>query len=133
MHAAAVMIPDPLVAAAGATSAEVAALMRSRNVSFVPVIDNPKDRRFKGMVSDRDIVVGCVAMGHDPKDCSAEDHMRTETAVVTPDTELEGYRLRTEVDAAGHPIRATIVVVDQNRKVVGFIPHPEQVSGILMD
>ncbi|HSD31273.1 MAG TPA: CBS domain-containing protein, partial [Gemmatimonadales bacterium] len=73
MRAAVVMIPDPLVAAAGATSAEVAALMRSRNVSFVPVIDNPKDRRFKGMVSDRDIVVGCVAMGHDPKDCSAED------------------------------------------------------------
>lgn len=133
MRAAVVMIPDPLVAAAGATSAEVAALMRSRNVSFVPVIDNPKDRRFKGMVSDRDIVVGCVAMGHDPKDCSAEDHMRTETAVVTPDTELEGYRLRKEVDAAGHPIRATIVVVDQNRKVVGFIPHPEQIEGILKD
>jgi CBS domain-containing protein len=133
MQAAAVMIPDPLVAAAGATSAEVAALMRSRNVSFVPVIDNPKDRRFKGIVSDRDIVVGCVAMGHDPKECSAEDHMRTDTAVVTPDTELEGYRLKQETDTAGHAIRATIVVVDRNGKVVGFIPHPEEIRGILMD
>lgn len=133
MRASAVMIPDPLVAAAGATAAEVAALMRSRNVSFVPVIDNPKDRRFKGIVSDRDIVVGCVAMGHDPKECSAEDHMRTETAVVMPDTELEGYRVKKEVDAAGHDIRATIVVVDQNRKVLGFIPHPEAIKGIVID
>lgn len=133
MRASAVMIPDPLVAAAGATSAEVAALMRSRNVSFVPVIDNPKDRRFKGIISDRDIVVGCVAMGHDPKDCSAEDHMRTDTAVVLPETELEGYKLKQETDAAGHAIRATIVVVDQNGKVVGFIPHPEEIRGILID
>lgn len=133
MQASSVMIPDPLVAAAGATAAEVAALMRSRNVSFVPVIDNPKDRRFKGIVSDRDIVVGCVAMGHDPRECSAEDHMRTDEAVVTPETELQGYRLKRQVDAAGHEIRATIVVVDQNRKVVGFIPHPEQIGGILID
>jgi hypothetical protein len=59
--------------------------------------------------------------------------MRTETAVVTPDTELEGYRLKKAVDAAGHAIRATIVVVDQNSKVVGFIPHPEQIKGLLID
>ena len=133
MQASAVMIHDPLVVAAGATASEVAALMRSRNVSFVPVIDNPKDRRFKGIISDRDIVVGCVAMGHDPKECSAEDHMRTETAVVALDTELKGYRLKTERDVAGHRIRATVVVVDGNRTVVGFIPHPEQISGILID
>lgn len=133
MRASAVMIPDPLVAAAGATAAEVAALMRARNISFVPVIDNPKDRRFKGIVSDRDIVVACVAMGHDPKECSAEDHMRVATAVVTAETELSGYRLEQQVDAAGHPIRATIVVVDGTRKVVGFIPHPERIEGILID
>jgi CBS domain-containing protein len=125
------MIPDPLVAAAGATSAEVAALMASRNISVVPVIDNPKDRRFEGTVSDRDIVVACVAMGHDPKECSAEDHMRTDTAVVSPDTELSGYHLA-PLDPTDHHIRATIVVVDENKKVVGFIPHPEEISGIVV-
>src|SRR5438309_4576658 len=82
------MIPDPYVAAAGATSAEVAALMRMKDISVVPVVDNPKDRRYLGTISDRDIVTRCVAAGHDPKECSAEDHVRTDTAVVTPDMEL---------------------------------------------
>jgi CBS domain-containing protein len=131
MLASAVMIADPLVAAAGATSAEVAALMRAKNISIVPVIDNPKDRRYKGTVSDRDIVVACVALGHDPKECSAEDHMRTDTAAVSPDTELTGYRLA-PLDPADHHIRSTIVVVDKSRRVIGFIPHPEQVEGILI-
>jgi len=127
-----VMIPDPLCAAAGATSAEVAALMRTKNISVVPVIDNPKDRRYKGTVSDRDIVVQCVAMGHDPKECSAEDHMRTDTAIVNPETEMEGYRLARQLDAMDHHVRATIVVVDATKKVVGFMPHPEEIKGIVI-
>jgi CBS domain-containing protein len=130
--ASSVMIPDPLCAAAGATAAEVAALMRTKNISVVPVIDNPKDRRFKGTVSDRDIVVQCVAMGHDPKECQAEDHMRTDTTVVTPETELNGFRLMKQADATDHHVRATIVVLDKNKKVVGFIPHPEEVQGIVI-
>lgn len=126
------MIPDPLCAAAGATSAEVAALMRTKNIAVVPVIDNPKDRRYKGTVSDRDIVVQCVAMGHDPKECSAEDHMRTDTAVVSPETEMKGYKLSKQLDATDHHIRSTIVVIDNNRKVVGFISRPEEVAGIVI-
>jgi predicted transcriptional regulator len=130
--ASAVMISDPLVAAAGATAAEVAALMRSRNISVVPVIDNPKDRRFLGTVSDRDIVVRCVALGHDPKECSAQEHMRADTAVVRIEQELTGYRLTKQLDPEDHHVRSTIVVVDGQNRVVGFIPHPEEVQGILI-
>lgn len=132
MLASSVMIADPLVAAAGATSAEVAALMRTRNISVVPVIDNPKDRRFLGTVSDRDIVVRCVAMGHDPKECSAQEHMRSDTAVVRIEQELTGYRLTKQLDPEDHHVRSTIVVVDGQNRVVGFIPHPEEVQGILI-
>ncbi|PYP32742.1 MAG: hypothetical protein DMD47_03210 [Gemmatimonadetes bacterium] len=129
LRASDVMIPDPYVAAAGATSAEVAALMRMKDISVVPVVDNPKDRRYLGTISDRDIVTRCVAAGHDPKECSAEDHVRTDTAVVTPDTELDGFRIE-RLDERDSHIRSTIVVVDHTRRVVGFIPHPEQVEGI---
>ncbi len=132
MLASAVMITDPLVAASGATSAEVAALMRSRNISVVPVIDNPKDRRFLGTVSDRDIVVRCVALGHDPKECSAQDHMRTDTVVVSADQELNGYKLTKQLDPGDHHVRSTIVVTDAKNRVVGFIPHPEEIEGILI-
>jgi predicted transcriptional regulator len=106
--------------------------MRARNISVVPVIDNPKDRRFLGTVSDRDIVVRCVAMGHDPKECSAEEHMRTDTAIVGPEQELAGYRLSKQLDPEDHHVRSTIVVVDGKKRVVGFIPHPEEVEGILI-
>src|SRR5438093_3685066 len=105
------MIPDPYVAAAGATSAEVAALMRMKNIAVVPVVDNPKDRRYRGTISDRDIVTRCVAQGHDPRECDVADHVRTDTAVVGPETELKGYKLPKQLDATDHHVRATIVVV----------------------
>jgi len=132
MLASAIMISDPIVAAAGATSAEVAALMRSRNISVVPVIDDPKRRGYLGTVSDRDIVTQCVALGHDPTECSVQDHMRTDTAVVAPSTELAGYELSRQLDAADQHVRSTIVVIDEDRRVVGFIPHPEEIEGIVI-
>src|SRR2546428_5103290 len=100
MLASEVMIPDPYVAAAGATSAEVATLMRAKNISVVPVVDNPKDRRYLGTISDRDIVTQCVAAGHDPHECSGEQHMRTDTAGGAAEKELKGYRVL-QLDAAG--------------------------------
>jgi CBS domain-containing protein len=132
MRASEVMIKDPIVAAAGATSAEVAALMRARDISVVPVVDNPKDRRYLGTISDRDIVTRCVALGHDPTACSAETHARTDTAVVAPETEMKGYKLPKTLDPADSHVRATIVVLDKDRKVVGFIPHPEDVQGVVV-
>jgi len=130
MHASEVMIPDPVVAAAGATSSEVAALMRVKDISVVPVVDNPKDRRYMGTISDRDIVARCVGAGHDPTDCSAADHARTDTPVVRPETELKGYRVAMQLDPTDHHVRSTIVVLDGQRRVVGFIPHPEEIDGI---
>jgi len=129
MRASEVMIADPIVVAAGATSSEVAALMRTKNISVVPVVDNPKDRRYLGTISDRDVVTECVGLGHDPSDCAVQDHARTDTPVVKPDTELKGYKLPKQVD---HHLRATIVVVDGDKKVVGFIPHPEEIQGIVI-
>src|ERR1043165_2584192 len=112
MRASEVMIADPVVAAAGATSSEVAALMRVKNISVVPVVDNPKDRQYLGTISDRDIVARCLGAGHDPSNCSAADHARTDTPVVKPETELEGYKIAKQLDATDHHVRATIVVVD---------------------
>jgi len=40
-----------------------------KDISVVPVVDNPKDRRYLGTISDRDVVMECVASGHDPKTC----------------------------------------------------------------
>ena len=132
MKASEVMIADPVVAASGATCAEVAALMRIKNISVVPVVDNPKDRRYLGTISDRDIVTRCVGQGHDPRDCPAEDHARHDTVLLAPDAELKGFKLKRQPDSADHHVRATIVIVDATKRVVGFIPHPEEVPGIVV-
>jgi predicted transcriptional regulator len=132
MRASEVMIADPVVVAAGATSSEVAALMRVKNISVVPVVDNPKDRRYLGTISDRDIVTRCVGLGHDPSDCAVQDHARTDTPVVKPETELKGYKLPKQLDPGDHHVRATIVVIDADKRVLGFIPHPEEVPGIII-
>ncbi|MGE5802451.1 MAG: CBS domain-containing protein [Gemmatimonadota bacterium] len=126
------MIADPVVAAAGATSSEVAALMRVKNISVVPVVDNPKDRRYLGTISDRDIVARCVGAGHDPTDCSAAGHARTDTPVVKPDTEMKGFKVAKQIDPSDHHVRSTIVVVSGDDRVVGFIPHPEEVQGVVL-
>ena len=131
MRASEIMITDVIVAAAGATSSEVATLMRVKNISVVPVVDNPKDRRYLGTISDRDIVARCLGAGHDPTDCSAADHARTDTPVVKPETELNGFKVAKQLDPTDHHVRATIVVLDGDKKVVGFIPHPEEVQGIV--
>src|SRR5580765_730600 len=131
MRASEVMISDVIVAAAGATTSEVAALMRLKNISVVPVVDNPKDRRYLGTISDRDIVARCLGAGHDPTDGSAADHARTDTPVVKPETELKGFKVAKQIDPTDHHVRATIVVLDGDKKVVGFIPHPEEVQGIV--
>ena len=131
MLAREIMIPEPYVAAAGATSAEVALLMRAKDISVVPVVDNPKDRRYLGTISDRDIVMGCVAAGHDPRTCKAHTHARQDTLVVDLDTELEGFRIERLDDKDTH-IRSTIVVVNEDKRVMGFIPHPEFIQGIVI-
>src|SRR5262245_39735470 len=132
MRASEVMIADRVVAAAGATSSEIAALMRVKNISVVPVVDNPKDRQYLGTISDRDIVARCVGAGHDPTDCSAAAHARTDTPVVKPDTELRGFTISKQLDPTDHHVRSTIVVVNGAKKVVGFIPHPEEIKGIVI-
>src|SRR3989441_10821821 len=109
MLAREIMIPEPFVAAAGATSAELALLMRAKDISVVPLVDNPKDRRYLGTISDRDIVMECVASGHDTKTCKVQTHARQDTVVVALDTELEGYRIE-RLDEKDTHIRSTIEI-----------------------
>ncbi len=130
MKASEVMVPNPYVAVANASASEVSIMFRSRNISVVPVVDDHRTRRFLGVVSDRDLVTRCLAIGSDPLTTRADAIMRTETSVVRPETELAGYVLHMDQDPTESHLRPTITVVDADHCVVGFISHPEQVAGI---
>jgi CBS domain-containing protein len=129
MLASEIMVKDPIVAVAGARVSEVAILFRDRNVSVVPVVDDHRTRRFLGTLSDRDIVTRCLAAGMDPMQTRADQLMR-QSMTVTEDQELDGFELRLDTEANESHLRATITVVDGDRRVVGFISHPEQIRAI---
>lgn len=130
MLASEVMVKDPHVAVAGAMASEVAIMLRDRNVSVVPVVDDHRTRRFLGTLSDRDIVTRCVASAKHPMHTRADELMRRNSPVVGPMQELDGYQLRLDFEPNESHLRATITVVDEDSRVVGFISHPEQLAGV---
>ncbi len=91
---------------------DVARMMRDLNVGTIPLCE---DERLIGLITDRDIVVRCVADGHDLDACTARDFMSTDLVTITPDTSTdEAMQLM-----AKHQIRR-LPVVEGNR-LVGIV------------
>ena len=130
MRARDVMVAGPHVAVAGAMASEVAIMFKTRNISVVPVVDDHRTRHFLGTLSDRDLVTRCLAEGKHPWHTRADQIMRTNSPIARADEELEGYEVRMDLDPHESHLRPTITVLDDNRCVVGFISHPEQVAGV---
>jgi predicted transcriptional regulator len=130
MKASEVMVPNPWVAVANASGSEMAIMFKTRNISVVPVVDDHRTRRFLGVVTDRDLVTRCLAAATDPTQTRADAIMRTDSAVIGPDTELAGFTLYMNQDTSDTHLRATITVVDTEHRVIGFISHPEQIEGL---
>ena len=124
------MVSDPHVAVAGAMASEVAIMFKTRNISVVPVVDDHRTRKFLGTLSDRDLVTRCLAEGKHPWHTRADALLRTNSAVIGPDQELEGFELRMDLDPSELHLRPTITVLDQQGCVIGFISHPEQLTGV---
>ncbi|TXS51647.1 CBS domain-containing protein [Streptomyces sp. t39] len=111
MHAGAQWIP------AHETLDRAAQLMRELNVGALPIAD--ADERLCGILTDRDIVVGCVAMGHDPSQVTAG-----EMAQGTPrwiDAGADVGDVLSEMQ--GHQIRRLPVI--ENKRLVGMISEAD--------
>jgi CBS domain-containing protein len=63
------MTPDPKCVKEDETLVDAARMMRDLDVGALPICGN--DDRLKGMLTDRDIVVKCIAEGGDPKSVTA--------------------------------------------------------------
>ncbi|MEI7033792.1 CBS domain-containing protein [Streptomyces pratensis] len=96
-----------------------AQLMRDHNVGALPVSANGDQDRMVGIITDRDIVVECVAMGHDPSKVTAGD-----LAHGTPrwiDAAADVNAVLEEMQT--HRIRRLPVVED--KKLVGMISEAD--------
>ena len=63
------MTPDPTCVKEDQTLVDAARMMRDLDVGALPICGN--DDRLKGMLTDRDIVVKCIAEGGDPTTATA--------------------------------------------------------------
>lgn len=66
---------------------EVASIMKVENVGAVPVVDEDDD--LVGIITDRDIVVRCIAEGKDPAETNVEDVLSHELETIEPDADVE--------------------------------------------
>lgn len=95
-----------------ATLSEVAALMRDHGVGVMPVCEGKK---LVGIITDRDIVITCAAMGSTATQCKAKDFMTKNPKTVSPDVDLE----QAAKMMAGEQIRRLPVI--EGDKLVGIL------------
>jgi len=68
------------------TIEEIATMMREEDVGAIPVLD---DGELRGIVTDRDIVVRCIAEGLDAAEATVEEILSEELTTVEPDADVE--------------------------------------------
>lgn len=95
------------------TLQEAAEKMRALNVGPLPVTDGDK---LVGIITDRDIVVRAVALGHDPSSSRVSDIMSDEVQSCPIDTSIENAAKMMK----DKQIRR-LLVVDNNQKLVGIV------------
>lgn len=136
MRARDVMTAHPSVITPDEPVHRAARLMRDRRVGMLPVIDNLSDRRLQGVLTDRDIVVRCVAEGHG-LDCAVREVMTARhltTVRMDDDVRTVAHKMRRD------HVRRLPVVADDDR-VAGVVAvvdlatrlrpaDPELVEGI---
>ncbi|GAA1218848.1 MULTISPECIES: CBS domain-containing protein [Streptomyces] len=111
MHRGAQWIP------AHETLDRAAQLMRQLNVGALPISD--ENERLCGILTDRDIVVGCVAMGHDPSKITAGDLAQGTPRWIDSGADVDEVLQ----EMKGHQIRRLPVIED--KRLVGMISEAD--------
>ncbi|MGW5418833.1 CBS domain-containing protein [Streptomyces sp. NPDC003943] len=112
MHPGAKWIPEH------ETLDRAAQMMRNENVGALPVAD--ANERLCGIITDRDIVVGCVALGHDPAQVTCGDMAKGTPRWIKTDADVD--EVLTEME--GHQIRR-LPVIDNDKRLVGMISEAD--------
>jgi len=107
------MNPNVITVEPGASTALAARLLSRYNVGALPVCG--ADKKLRGIVTDRDIVLRCVAAEDDPAQTSVQDIMSRAPATLSPTQDvLSAVQLM-----AQHQVRRLPVV--KGGKLVGIV------------
>jgi CBS domain-containing protein len=81
-----IMTPDPETITENRTLVEAAQLMRERDTGALPIVGD--DGRLRGILTDRDIVVKCLADGGDPATVTAGSLAEGEPITIGADDDI---------------------------------------------
>ncbi|REE95520.1 CBS domain-containing protein [Thermomonospora umbrina] len=112
-----VMHPGAQCIPVGETLDRAAQLMRDMDVGALPICDN--DDRLCGIITDRDIVVKCIAAGHDPSRVTAGDLAQGTPRWIAADADI----LDVVEEMAGRQIKRLPVI--ENKRLVGMISEAD--------
>lgn len=95
------------------TVQDCATMMCNKHIGCVPVCDDTQN--VVGLVTDRDIILRCVACNKDPKTTKISDIMTCNPCCCTPDSEVtEAEKLMSENQVKRIP-------VVENNRIVGIL------------
>ncbi|MEO3783033.1 CBS domain-containing protein [Actinocorallia sp. B10E7] len=93
-----------------------AQIMREEGIGALPIVG--PDHRFEGIITDRDIVVKCIAAGHDPSRVTAGD-LASGLYSVSPETTVQEALDMMEQ----HQVKRLPVI--ENNRMVGMISEAD--------
>ena len=113
MNVSEIMTTNVATAEPDSTLEEVATMMKDENVGAIPVVDGDE---LVGIVTDRDIVVRCIAEGKDPSECEAEEIVSQDLETVSPDDDV-----RRAAEIMQRKQIRRLPVCDEDGKLVGML------------
>jgi CBS domain-containing protein len=115
-----VMTENPVCCLPNDTVAKVAQLMKRENIGSIPVIENKKNHKLVGIVTDRDLALKVVAKALDAKTTTVEAVMTRKVVTCLAEDDLQ----KTLDAMAEHQLRR-IPVVDNDYQIVGIIAQAD--------
>lgn len=102
---------------ANVSMVDAARMMRDMGVGALPICG--EDGKLKGIITDRDIVVKCLAEGKDPSTCNAMDLAQGKPFYVEAEADID----RVLQEMTQHKIKRIPVI--ENRELVGIISEAD--------
>jgi CBS domain-containing protein len=116
------MTPDPTCVKESQTLAEAARMLRDLDVGAMPICGD--DDRLKGMLTDRDIVVKCIADGGDPDTVTAGELAQGKPVTIGADDDIrdalhlmQEHQIRRLPVIDGHDLVGIIAQADVAREL----------------
>jgi len=114
------MTRDPACVLPHDTVADVARLMKDKDIGPVPIVRERDSKELLGIVTDRDLAIKVVAEGLDPTTTRVSDVMTTNVVTCREDDDID-----TALQAMSKNQLRRIPVVDDGNMLVGIIAQAD--------